>query len=73
MAGATLVPMSGHEGAYSVQMNWGEALELPLDTDGGAVEAGYVAVSCLTRIQHEDRDDLGAAWDALDGMIGVRR
>jgi 5'-nucleotidase len=73
MAGATLVPMTGHDGAYTVQMNWGEALELPVDTDGGAVEAGYVSVTCLSRIKHEPRDDLAGAWGALDGALGPRR
>ena len=73
MAGATLVPMTGHDGAYTVQMNWGEALELPVDTDGGAVEAGYVSVTCLTRIQHEPREDLTGAWAALDDAMGARR
>ena len=31
---------SGHDDAFDVQMEWGDPIELPVDTDSGAVEAG---------------------------------
>jgi 5'-nucleotidase len=50
LASADLVPMAGHEGAFEVRMNWGDPIQLPGDTDTGAVESGYVAVSVLSSI-----------------------
>src|SRR5262249_6198794 len=35
VADVTLEPKVGHEGAFYVRMDWGDALELPADTDGG--------------------------------------
>ncbi len=67
---ATLEPVEGDEGAFSVVMDWGQKVNvLPEDTDGGAVEAGYVSVSNLTRLVHEDRADMSAAEAALDGLL----
>ena len=41
-------------------MDWGDPQVLPDDTDSGAVEAGYVSISALSRIA-DDRDvDLSA-------------
>ena len=51
MAVATMEPMVGHEGAYSVRMTWGEAIELPDTTDVGAVESGDVSITYITRLE----------------------
>jgi 5'-nucleotidase len=69
MAKATLKPIPGHEEAFTVQMGWGDAVELAPDTDGGIVERNDVAISYLTRLVHEDRDDLGSIAKALDVMF----
>jgi len=53
MAGVTLEPKEGHHGSFYARMSWGEALELPPHTDGGAVERGEVAISYLNRLQHD--------------------
>ena len=53
MAGVTLEPKEGHHGSFYARMSWGEAVELPPHTDGGAVERGEVAISYLNRRQHE--------------------
>ena len=51
-------------------MDWGEKVNvLPEDTDGGAVEAGYVSVSNLTRLVHEDRTDVASAEAALSALL----
>src|SRR3954453_20005613 len=47
LASAELVPKVGHDDAFEVRMEWGDPIVLPLDTDGGAVEAGYVSVTAL--------------------------
>lgn len=70
MANAELVPKEGHEDAFIVKMAWGDAVELPGDTDGGLVEAGTVAVSYLTRLEEHARTDLGAAEAGLSALFG---
>lgn len=69
MSSAVLDPKKGHDGAYHVRMTWGDAVELPADTDGGLVEQGYVAVSYLGRIAAEERHDLTAAETALKELL----
>jgi len=51
-------------------MRWGDPVELPVETDGGAVEAGEVAVSYLSRIVHEPAAVLPAVEAALDDISG---
>lgn len=68
---ARLEPIDGDEGAFRVVMDWGEKVNvLPEDTDGGAVEAGYVSIANLTRMIHEDRSDVASAEAALTGLVG---
>ena len=43
-----LEPKIGHPGAFHVRMDWGDAVVLPADTDGGAVERDEVALTYLT-------------------------
>jgi hypothetical protein len=43
---------------------------LPPDSDGGAVEAGFVSVSYISRLTALDRDDLGGAEAALASLVG---
>jgi 5'-nucleotidase len=58
LATAVLVPKAGHEGAYDVRMDWGDPIEAPLDTDSGAVEAGYVSITALGRMADDPTVDL---------------
>lgn len=68
MAVATMEPMVGHEGAFSVRMTWGDVIELPETTDVGAVEAGDVSLTYLTRLEQDPStsnsvvDQRLAAW-----------
>jgi 5'/3'-nucleotidase len=55
LARARLVSRPGHDSVFDVQMEWGEPNLLPDDTDSGAVEAGYVSITALSRIA-DDRD-----------------
>jgi hypothetical protein len=65
---ATLVPRAGYEDTFTVDMRWGDPIQLPIETDGGSVEAGEVAISYLGRILHDGAsslDDVDAALDEL--------
>ncbi len=69
MTKARLEPIAGHDEAYTVEMEWGDALTLPPDTDTGAVERDEVAISFLTRLEHHDRPDVKATAAALDELL----
>ena len=70
VASASLVPKIGHERAFTVEMAWGDPVELPPETDGGAVERNLVAVTYLSRFVHEDRPELDGIGVALDELLG---
>ncbi len=69
MSTATLEPKTGHDGSYYVRMQWGEAVELPADTDGGLVENDFVSVSYLSAIGHDDRQDTESAETVLTALF----
>ena len=73
VASATLEPKVGHDGAFHVRMAWGDALELPPDTDGGIVENGYVAVTYLTRLQNDFRPDMVGAEATMGHLLAQYR
>ncbi len=56
MANAVLDPKEGHEGSYYVRMSWGDPVSLPVETDGGAVEAGEVSITYLNRLAEHDHE-----------------
>ena len=68
LASARLVPMAGHEGAFDVEMDWGEPVELPVETDSGALEAGFVSVTALSRVFDDPAVDLGDVATILDAL-----
>jgi 5'-nucleotidase len=67
LASVALEEKPGKEGSYRVVMSYGARNVLPPEVDGGAVDDGYVALSWLSRIEHEDvgATGLDAALDAL--------
>jgi hypothetical protein len=69
MAIARLEPKPGHEGSYRVNMEWGDAVILPPETDGGTVEAGYISLSWLSRIVHTEGEATGVE-KGLDALLG---
>jgi 5'-nucleotidase len=69
VSSAVLEPMIGHDNAYTVSMQWGDALSLPPDTDGGLVETGYVSLTYLTRLADDARTDLDPLHAGLDRLI----
>ena len=66
LASADLIPKAGHDGAFDVQMQWGDPIELPADTDSGAVEAGYISVTALTKMVDDPAFDVAAIGAALE-------
>ena len=69
MARATLHPIPGHEEAYTVEMGWGDIVILDPQTDGGIVERNDVAITYLSRLEHDDRPDLGSVATSLDQLL----
>ncbi len=65
VATAVLVPREGYEDTFTVAMDWGEPVELPIETDGGSVEAGEIAISYLSRIVH----DPGPGMPGVDAVL----
>ena len=70
VANANLVPKEGHENSFTVDMSYGDPVPLPDHTDGGAVEAGYVAVTYVSRyddVAHHGTDEIHGE---LTGLVG---
>ena len=67
---AGLVPKEGHVGTYRVEMDWGEPGDLPPETDGGAVMAGYVSLTWLNRLHEEPPPAYDPAADGLARLLG---
>jgi 5'-nucleotidase len=64
-----LEPVAGRDGVFAVRMEWGDEIELPPETDGGAIERDEVTISFLSRIVAEPRPDLAGLDAALDGLL----
>jgi 5'-nucleotidase len=71
MSHTTLIPRDEPD-EFDVEVEWGDAVELPVDTDGGAVEQDVVSVSYLSRLEAQPRDDLTGAESALDRLLDGR-
>jgi 5'-nucleotidase len=70
VSSAVLEPKEGHEGSFHVRMSWGDAIELPPDTDGGLVERDIVSVTYLSRLAAEPRNDMSAGEAQLSKLVG---
>ncbi len=69
VAAADLIPVPGHDDCFRVEMSWGDKIDLDPATDGGVVEDNRVAISYLSRLTHEDRDDMKRTVSALDALL----
>lgn len=69
MANAVLEPKEGHEGSFYVRMSWGDPVTLPIETDGGAVEAGEVSITYLNRLAEHEVPGETAAEKALGDAL----
>lgn len=61
VATAVLEPRPGHQDAFRVKMDWGEAVPLPEHTDGGAVMAGWVSLGWLSKLEAAEPSGAGPA------------
>jgi 5'-nucleotidase len=69
MASAELVTKPGHPGTFGVRTTWGDRLEMPADSDGGAVERGYVSLTALGSLTAADHAAPAGVSNALDGLL----
>jgi hypothetical protein len=69
LASATLEPISGKEGCYAIKMAYGDPIIAPSDTDSGAIERDEVAITYVSRLRPEPRDDLAAVDEALHRLL----
>lgn len=67
---ARLRPREGYEETFTVEMDWGDPVELAPETDGGAVERGVVAVSYLGPTTHDPSVERPSITKALDELTG---
>jgi 5'-nucleotidase len=72
MAKALLTPKPGHDGAFHVDMSWGDALQTPASDDTGAVMDGYASVTWLGALEAVEPDTTVAsrAEGALETFFG---
>ena len=66
---AELLP-TGDPDRFGVAMTYGDKIDLPAHTDGGAIERDLVTVSYLTRLLAEERPELAKSEAALDALVG---
>ncbi len=64
-----LAPHPTADGAFTVEMQWGDAVDLPLDVDAGAVMHEYVSVSYLSPITAVAPHGDAGIITALDDLL----
>ncbi len=69
MSTAELEPKPGHEGSFRVKMSWGDPAELPIETDGGAVMAGFVSLTWLNAFAAESFGNMSGVGEKLDELL----
>lgn len=66
---ATREPVAHRPDRFKITFEWGDKVDLPIDVDGGAVNAGEVSVSVLTKLA--DGDPLSpSVVSGLDKLVG---
>ena len=68
--GVTLEPMIGYEHAFYVQPAWGEPIDLPIESDAGAVQAGEVSITWLGRLNPVPPDRDAGVIAAVTELLG---
>ena len=71
MAEAVLEPKHGHDGTFHVRMSWGDAVPLPIESDGGAIERDEVSLTFLGRLVAEHPPSAGSTAAALSCLLGA--
>jgi 5'-nucleotidase len=70
MATAELLPIEGQSDSYRVKVAYGDKTDLPVATDGGAIEADEVAITYLSQLAAVDEPDSGDTAAALNRLLG---
>jgi 5'-nucleotidase len=70
---AKLEPILGLRDAFSVTMSWGDILDLPPESDGGAVRADEVSITFISRLAETDSTAAPAVEARLIGQFGPSR
>jgi DNA polymerase III epsilon subunit-like protein len=71
MATATMEQKEGHNDSYYVRMAWGDELTLPIHTDGGAVGAGEVSITYISRLEGYDIPADSGPERAIAALLGL--
>jgi 5'-nucleotidase len=71
MATAELLPKPGHDGAFHVEMKWGDVINTPSGDDTGAVMEGYASITWLGALEATEPEAAVAtrAESALDSFF----
>ncbi len=71
-AGVTMRPQPGHEGAFHLDMEWGEPSDAELDpnSDVGAVSNGYVSITALSHLKETDESQTNTAVAGIETLLG---
>ncbi len=69
VATVLLEDKAGHPGSYHVRMRWGEPVTLPEDSDGGAVQRGFVSVTLLGSLGEAPVEASSGVGGALDQLL----
>jgi 5'-nucleotidase len=71
LTSARLEPIKGKEGCYSIRMEYGDPILAAPETDSGAIERDEVAITYVSRLLSEPRQDLAELDTALDSLLRV--
>jgi 5'-nucleotidase len=67
---ANLVPKEGYDGSFTLDLAYGDPVELPLHTDGGAVENGEVSITYLGRFDDVPHHGTDSIHGELSSLVG---
>ena len=66
-----LTPVDDAPGRFDVSLKWGDKIELPANTDTGAVERDEVSVTWLSRVSADTPQGHSATVDAITAKLGT--
>jgi 5'-nucleotidase len=69
MGSVTLDDKAGHPGTYHIRMRWGDPVELPEHTDGGAIQRGLISVTMLGPLGERAVDPESRLGHTLDRLL----
>mgnify|MGYP001819677425 CR=1 FL=1 len=70
---AHVEPKEGHEGSYYLRLDWGEKAIYDTDSDVGAVDAGYVSTTWLSKVHPIEFEGSERAEKAITTLLDKHR